>query len=303
MVSIPTQRSILIIMNPAAGRRRRAYYEAVLRELRALDVKLAIHETTGPGHAETLARLALAERFDVIVAAGGDGTINEVVNGLAGSGRPFAILPLGTANVMANEIGLDTHPASVARVIARGAPRPVYFGRAGGRVFLLMAGVGLDARIVARVSLALKRRVGKLAYAWQTVYELARYRPALFDVAIDGVTHHAAAVVIAKGHFYGGRFICAPQACLERPELHVCLFLKPGRVHAVHYALALLTGRLGRLPEADYRIITTRRLELSGPDGEPTQIDGDIGVPLPATLEVIDEPFMLLQPAKHQAPG
>lgn len=290
-------RTILVIMNPAAGRRRRAFFEAVLREVRAGGAGVTVRETTGPGHAELLARDAIPEHFDVIVAAGGDGTINEVINGLTGTPQVFAILPLGTANVLAAEIGLAADAAAVARVIASGQPRPVHFARAGGRVFALMAGAGLDARIVAGVDLGLKRRLGKLAYAWQALREIFTYRPMLYEIELEGQRLRAAGVVVAKGHFYGGRFVCAPQACLAEPRLHVCLFIKPGRLNAARYALALVLGRLGRMSERDYRVLPALTLRISGASsGERMQIDGDVGVLLPASLAVIEEPFLLLAP-------
>lgn len=296
MLNLSVQRSILVIVNPAAGQRRRPYFEATLRALRELGVAVIIRATTGPGSAEVLARNALDEHFDVIVAAGGDGTIAEVVNGIAGAPQPFAILPLGTANVMAAEIGLGSSPEAVARVIAAGAPRAVYFALAGGRIFTLMAGAGIDARIVGGVNLALKRKVGKLAYAWQTLHEIANYRPTLYEVTINGETHRAAGVVVANGHFYGGRYVCAPEARLDQPLLHVCLFMRPGRLHALRYSLGLISGRLCRMPECDYRILPTRSLHLAGPAEERMQLDGDVGVRLPAAIEVIEEPFYLVCP-------
>ena len=220
-----------------------------------------------------------------------------MINGIAGSAQVFAILPLGTANVLAAEIGLAVgDAAAVARTIAEGQARPVYFALAGGRVFALMAGAGLDARIVAGVNLQLKQRLGKLAYAWQALREIIHYRPVLYDVIMDGEHCRAAAVIAAKGHFYGGRYVCAPEACLEHPMLQVCLMLRPGRLHAVHYALGLILGRLHRMSARDIRIVPARALKIAGPEGEILQMDGDIGVRLPAALEVIEEPFLLLAP-------
>ncbi len=127
-------------------------------------------ETTRPGDAEKTANLLQAADFDVVVAAGGDGTINEVANGLikaTGAVPPLAIIPLGTANVLAEEIGLRGQPAAIAKAIACGDRITVHLGLANGRHFIMMAGVGFDAHVVANVDLALKRRTGKIAYAWR----------------------------------------------------------------------------------------------------------------------------------------
>lgn len=287
-------RRVLIIVNPTAGQRRQKRFQIILRHLRDLGVSFTVRETRARGDAETLAREALAERFDVLVAAGGDGTINEVINGIAGSGQPLALLPLGTANVLAVELGLNLAPEAVARVIARGQPEPVYFGRTNGRHFALMAGVGLDARIVAGVSLRLKRRIGKLAYVLQTAWQLLHYRPDMYEILLDGARHRAASVIVTKGRFYGGRFICAPEARLADPRLHVCLFERPGRWNALRYALALATGRLGRL--SDYKVIPATALTVSGPVGDPVQIDGDPAAQLPISIEIDERPFFLIHP-------
>src|SRR3546814_9912518 len=157
-----------------------------------------------------------------LVAAGGDGTINGVVNGLAGGGVPLALLPLGTANVLAAEIGLEESPAGIVRAILRGPAVPIHLGDVNGRHFTLMAGIGLDADVVAAVNPRLKRATGKFAYAVATLQRWLRYRRHRFRIEIDGVPHEAAAAVVANGRYYAGRFVCAGEARMPAPFLPLC---------------------------------------------------------------------------------
>ena len=217
-------RRIHIIFNPAAGWRRRARLERVLQRLDALGAAVTLRETRARGDAESIARGLDAAACDAVVAAGGDGTINEVLNGLGGRAPPLGIVPLGTANVLAAEIGLPRDPGAVADIIAFGRPAPIYCGSANGRRFAMMVGIGFDARVVEGIDLRLKRLFGKAAYVASALAALARHAASQYRVEIDGAAHSAAAVVIAKGHYYGGRFVVAAQARLDEPLLHVALF-------------------------------------------------------------------------------
>ena len=134
-------RNALVIFNPTAGGRRRARLDRVLAHMRALGAVVTLHETTARGDAERTAREAPADVHDVIVAAGGDGTINEVINGLAGRRMPLGIIPLGTANVLAAELDLPQDIDGLARTIALGRTSPVNLGEVNGRRFVMMAGV------------------------------------------------------------------------------------------------------------------------------------------------------------------
>jgi len=289
------RRDLLIIHNPAAGRRRESLYRATLAALERWGCRLEIRPTTGPGDAEAFAREARDGSFDAVVAAGGDGTINEVINGLAGSAMPLGFISLGTANVFAAEIGLAVNPDAMAAALAEGPAVPAHVGRANGRAFGLMAGVGHDAHVVRDVDLALKRRIGKGAYVWQAVLEIFRREPVLFDAVVDGVGHRAASIVVANGRHYGGRFVVAPDAGIETPSFEVCLAERTGRWATFRYAAALVLGMLPRL--RDYRIVTARHVEIAAPAGEPVQGDGDDLTRLPVTIALDPTPLSLIRPA------
>lgn len=199
--------------------------------MRRRGCRVALRSTRARGDAETFARQALQNREfgggpDVVVAAGGDGTINEVVNGMIGSAMQLAILPLGTANVLAAEIGTPRSADAIADAIVAGRTRSVHIGTANNRAFLQMAGIGMDAHVVERVSSPLKHLMGKAAYGlailrWLMAPPLTRY-----EVHVGNLRFSAASVIVANGRYYGGTFVCAPAASLDIPTFEVCIFEK-----------------------------------------------------------------------------
>jgi diacylglycerol kinase family enzyme len=218
------------------------------------------------------------------------------MNGLLstiGAAPPLAVIPLGTVNAVALEIGLSTVPAEIADVIANGVARIIHVGRANGRCFTMMAGVGFDAHVMAGVSLALKRWLGTGAYALEALHQLFRFKFRCYRVTIDGCTYGAASVIVAKGHFYG-RYVCAPEARLDAPEFYVCLIKRGSRWSTIRYGLALLCGRLPRL--SDCRVIRGRSIVIEGPTGDPVQGDGDIIAGLPVRIELVPQPVGLVVP-------
>ncbi len=150
----------------------------------------------------------------------------------------------------------------------------------------MMAGVGLDAHIVAAIKPRLKRAIGKLAYVGEGLNQIARLAPARYRVAVDGIAADAAAAIVANGRFYAGRYVVATAADLGAPMLHACLFGRGGRLAAIGYSLALVLGRMARLPEPDLAVRPGTRIEIDGPVGDPIQGDGDIIGRLPATIEL-----------------
>jgi YegS/Rv2252/BmrU family lipid kinase len=292
-------RRVLILYNPTAGRLRRRRFDKALAALRTTGVDLVVRETKAAGDAKACAA-ACEEDIDVIVAAGGDGTANEVLNGLqcrvSGMATPaFAVLPLGTANVLARELALPHDLASWARLIAQGAPRALYLATLGDRYFCLMVGVGFDARVVDRLSLAFKRRLGRLAYVLQILRELVFYAPSVYRVEIDGrPAVWAASVVVTRGRRYGGRFHLAPAADVCEPGLHVCLFLAGGRLKTVKYLLGLITGSLSRM--ADFCIVRASRVVITGSGSDPAQVDGDSLATIPLDIRLCDRALAVIAP-------
>ena len=290
---MPKPPRLLVILNPAAGRGGKRRLGRTLGELERLGCALFVKETRGPGDAERFAREAGAG-FDRVVAAGGDGTASGVANGLAGSAIPLALLPLGTGNVLANEIGLPRRPRDLAAVIATAAPRPIRPGRVGARLFLAMVGVGFDAEVVRGLDPALRRRFGKLAFVPPIIAGWRRNPSRRFVLSCESGAYEAASAVVARSRFYAGRFTLAPRASLAEPMLHIVLFRRSGRLDVLRYIAAMLCGIVHRLP--DVRLLVERSVAIEG--GEPgfAQVDGEIGGRLPLLLSVADEPLHLVWP-------
>jgi diacylglycerol kinase (ATP) len=293
----PLRRRVLIIANPAAGRvgRGRRRLRRIVAALERRGCTVVVRQA-GPavGDAERLARDAEPD-FEIIAAAGGDGTLNAVVNGLTqASPRPVALLPFGTANVLAHELGLPRDTERLAALIAAGAPRPVWPGLVCGRLFLTMASTGFDAETVAAVDPRLKRRLGRLAFVWAILVCLLRYRPRELSVHADGNDYRAAGAIAAKGRFYAGPFVLAPEADLAEPALDLVLLDRSGRVAVLRYLAVLLLGRTSRC--SDLRFVRTRAAIISAAEPIPVQADGEAVAQLPVRLGIAERPLFLVRP-------
>lgn len=288
-------RRVTIIFNPTAGRSRRDKLDAVILELKRLGCCVDLRETCTRGHAEEITRTTDEASADIIAAAGGDGTVNEVVNGLKGKAVALAVIPLGTANVLADEVGLGRKAKQIAEAIAFGNVRPIKVGNANGRRFVMMAGAGFDAEVVDGVQLGLKKVIGPLAYVWEMVRQVFVYGWEECRVEVDGQTYEVASAIVCNGRSYGGPFTAAPAANLEADFFQVVMFMRRGWFNVMRYGLALVTGRLPHL--SDVRIVPGRHVVIHGGEGSPVQADGDILTRLPAHIEIDAENVRLAFPA------
>lgn len=286
---------ILIIRNPTAGWFSQGRFSRVKAELERLGCDVTVRNTARRGDAEAFARSVDPAGVDAVVAAGGDGTVSEVVNGLLGRDLPLGIIPLGTANVLAAEIGLSHCPRATATAIASGARLRCRLGLANGRLFIMMAGVGFDAHVVKNISPVLKKLTGKGAYVWAVIKQLFCHAPDQYQVTLGGRTISAASVVIGNGRFYGGRYTCTPDARLDRPSFQVCLFKNGGTGATMQYILGLLRGKIPGM--ANVTIVEADRLRIEGRPGDPVQGDGDIITCLPLDVCIAPETIDLLTPA------
>jgi YegS/Rv2252/BmrU family lipid kinase len=303
-VAAAERRRLLVIFNPIAGRGARAKLMRALAALERLGVAVILRETIVPGDAEAFAREATSADFDGIVIAGGDGTVNEAVNGLEDTVLPIAVFPFGTENVLAREIGLTRNPERVAEIAARGPARPISVGevvfadRPAARRFLLMIGVGFDAEVVSGLDLGLKRRIGKLAFIWSILQRLWHYRPVEYAVSVQGAggsaRYRVASAIASKARFYAGPFVLAPAAGLARPTLDLALLKQPGRGAALTCLFALAAGLIHRLRQVEIATVTSAT--FSEPAGAPVQIDGDALGRLPITVRIADRPLLLVHP-------
>ncbi len=270
--------AMIVVFNPVAGRRRAQLLWRVLDVMVANGIRVELAETTRRGHAEAIARAAVQAGKTLVVAAGGDGTIAEVANGLMGSATRLGVIPLGTANVLAHELDLPFAPAAVAAALAFGRTRPLWPGICSGgeqatRLFVQMLGVGFDAHVVAHLPLPLKRAIGRSAYALQTLRELPRYDFAPIRLRIDGAEMEAASAIVSKGRLYAGTYLLAPDALSGEPGFSVALFERAGAWPALMYGAALPLDLLHRAPGV--RHLRASRVDFIGNRRALAQADGD----------------------------
>lgn len=268
---------MIVIYNPAAGKRRASRLWRVLDILNTAGLMVTVQETSYSGHASELARSAALSGARLVVAAGGDGTIAEVAQGLCGSATSLGIIPLGTANVLAHELGLPFSAVEVASALAFGRTQPHWPGlarnAAGDRLFVQMLGAGLDAQVVHFLSKPLKRAIGRGAYVVQTLREVCRYDFAPIELRIDGREMEAASVIVSKGCLYGGPYLLAPGAQPREPGFTVALFRNSGPLSALLYGAALPFNLLPWTPGLSLVKATT--IDILGAGSVKLQSDGD----------------------------
>ncbi len=287
-------RRILLIYNGAAGGgQHHSRLVHALEDFSAAGLQVTFHKTTAPGHAERIATAASDREFDLVVAAGGDGTVNEVVNGLGMKKIPLAVLPTGTVNLLAAELGTGS-----GSILPGAEMETAWAGELNQRRFVLMASVGFDARVVARVGEWTKKLLGKSAYVLSACSEWATLRPERFDIVADGRSYTAAAAIIAKGRYYAGRFEVCPRSRVTARSFQLCMMTGGTRTDVLRYARALYRGRLHAEP--DVRVVEAQEIAIQGPAGAPVQLDGDIGGCLPAVARISPVPLTLLKPVPDQ---
>jgi YegS/Rv2252/BmrU family lipid kinase len=262
-----------------------------------LDVELKL--TTKAGEATEIAARAASNGTSDVIVAGGDGTINEAIQGLAGSNARLAVIPRGTANVLARELKLPLDDVQATIVAARGNARRIHLGLAideatkAKRFFVLMAGIGLDASVVRRVQPRLKKRIGKAAFWISGLSHLADWQPAPFTLEIEGRSYTGTFAAIGKAARYGGDLAITPGARLELPEFEICIIETLNRFGYLRLlAYALRTG----MPRDKHgvRYVTASRVRATG--DAPVQVDGEVIGELPMRFEIASESLEVVVP-------
>ena len=284
--------STVVILNPAANSdravRARSRVEALARDC-------AVFTTTAPGDAEVLAREAVQKGFTKIVAAGGDGTIHEVVNGLAGSGAMLGLLPIGTINVFAMELGLPSNNLELCWDIIEGTnTRLVDLPSANDKYFVQLAGVGLDAQVVKETSANLKRNFGPLSYLISAAQIAARKPPRLMIESEDASAQEGSFVLIGNGRRYGGPFPFFKQAQLDDGLLDVILFKQLGYLDIIRYLQDVFFSSEIRVPEVDY--FQTRKIRVTSEQDVPVELDGELVGSCPVQFEMRERTLRVLTP-------
>jgi len=271
---------IAIILNPSAHGERA---QALIEELTQLAPEAALRFTTRPGMARDLAASAAAEGARIVVAAGGDGTVNEVANGLFGTSAILGVLPIGTMNIFAKEHQLPEDVAEAWRVIRMGVTQEFDVASANGQYFVQMAGAGFDAQVVKETSWESKRRYGPLSYIMSAAQVMRRTPPTL-TVEAGGQTYEGAAVLIGNGRYYGAKLTVFPGALTDDGLLDVLVFKHLSYIDIARYLGGILVGNHTELPDVSY----FQAAELSVRSGErvPVEVDGELSGDLPVQFRV-----------------
>ncbi len=292
-----------IIFNPAAKGQKAERFRRCLATI-ATECELKL--TSAPGDARRLAATAVQEGFDTVIAAGGDGTLNEVLNGMGDVADGFTrarlgVLPLGTVNVFARELGIPTRPEAAWPVLRRGNEKTMDLprletGEAGNRqplYFAQLAGAGLDSRAIQLVSWSLKKKIGPFAYVMAGLRALCERHPAL--TVSDGIRSLTGQLVlIGNGRLYGGNFRVFPQADLADGLLDICVFPRVSWPRLFRCGIKLLLT--GSLPETAVTRLRTKSFTLIGNSSVCAEVDGELAGPLPAKFTVQPRALRVLVP-------
>jgi len=306
----------LLIHNPNAGtggRARRRLLDQARRILSANGIEAELAETIGPGHATEIARQAIREGRQLVITCGGDGTLNEVVNGLAslqnGHRVPLALLPGGTANILAKELNLPWDILRAAEQLVSGEVREIALGLAtpieqpgNKRYFLSVAGAGPDGMIVYSVDLSLKARVGILAYWWQGAREVLRYTFPRFRVRTGDRQVEATLAIVGRTKHYGGPFKITDQADLFEDQFEVLALTTQSGLRYLSYLPTLWMGNLRK--EENVHFWKADTLVCEPLDGKPVyaQLDGEPFARLPVEFSIVPRALKLLVPREPTAP-
>lgn len=299
---MPTRKAILI-SNPKSGgygSHRRIPLEKVLDHLTSRGLEVELIPTSYAGEAANIAQRAIQIGIQDVIASGGDGTINEVLQGIIGSSARLGIIPRGTANVLARELDLPLDNLKAAEVIAVGKTQRVHVGKAieelGGqreRHFFLMAGIGLDASVIRRVRPSLKKHFGEAAFWFSGLSHLINWKPTPFTIEVNDQVLLATFAAIGKSASYGGKLAVTPRARLAEPMFEVCVISLRNRLR---YLQLLPRVMRSGVPHGNRSVKYLRTAHVRASGTAPIQIDGELFGTLPMIFEIALETVEVIVP-------
>lgn len=294
---------ITILFNPAAGRgKSRRTLAEVAGVLRRAGVEPEVYESRSPEHLRELARQAREEKPDVIVAAGGDGTLHYVLNGLVGSGIPLGILPFGSGNDFAKGLGIPPGTRAAAKVLLNGRTREIDLARVGSTVYGGIAGVGFDSVVNRFANERVRRLRGSLAYAWAILRCLNSFHPQPLELRSEARNFSGEVMftVIGNNVSYGGGVKMTPRARLDDGLLDICIVPAMGKLELLRWLPRAYRGEHLTHPRMVY--FQARKIELSSRSPLELFADGEFIQGLPATIVVLPGAVRVIVPASGLAP-
>lgn len=290
------RRSLFILHNPNAGPVARRHYHSVLSLLRAQGAHMELAETNRHGEGkEVTAQAALSGSFDAVLAAGGDGTLHDAAEGLLGTEMPLGVIPTGTANVFAREVGLPFSPERIAHTLLNGKVRPIPLGQVNAHPFLFVVGIGFDAEAVRYFETSSTRQLGQLGLIAPVLQALLSSPDSLLQVTTDRGSSTAGWAVVTRTQRYAGGLLLSREANINRTEFHVVRFGGRGILTRLRQLSALACGLVGYDPD-----VTIESAEWVGIDGDavtPIQVDGEMLGRLPVQITLHPQRLRLIFPA------
>lgn len=294
-------KKIIIIINPLAGKGANRSLKSVNEILTNKGFEVIIRETSFKGHGEQISREIATDisfkKDTLVISAGGDGTYNEVANGLVYSSIPMAILPLGTTSVLARELLIPFNLGDAIRTILEGTVVDVNLGFTESlidgkqRYFLLMAGIGFDAETVKNVDIRIKRYLGQLSYIISGIKTFITNESKTISVKVDGQKDISCSnIIICKSARYGGSFIITPEANLLSPYLSCFLTKGTGRLNLIKYIFGIVINQHNRFKDVNY----LNANDLLIRDNGAIQIDGDYIGNFPVKVSVAQKVLRLV---------
>ena len=287
---------IKLIANALAGRYNHGHFLAAAAQClthagNLVDVEIA----QSPGEGAAAARRAVSEGYDLVVACGGDGTLREIVCGLAGSEITLGIIPIGTGNVLALDLGIPRNPLQACRVILENNVRRIDIGRCGKNHFILSAGVGFDAEVITKTDLQLKAKVKNLAYIYAGLKHFPRFKPRNYLLEADEFSTEvtALAIAICNSSRYGG-YRLKRDISITDGLFDVCVMRGRPLLDALKISSSILY-RWG-VPRRNLITFKTRYLKISSEEGGLVQNDGDVVGNLPMDFEVLQRAMPVIVP-------
>lgn len=308
-------RKALLLYNPLSGRRhgrRVNEVENARAVLRAGGVEATSAATAGPGEAAGQVKQAIFDGCDTVFACGGDGTVHDVVQGLVGSGAALGVIPLGTANSLAHDLGLPLSPTGAARAALAAKPRRIAVGRVAyrdfsgatnARYFTVTTGIGVDAHLFYKLNPMAKRRLGMAAYYAKATRLWLTHKMERFVIELEGEPSRSADVsqllAVRIRHFGGVLRQLAPGASLDRDDLRLVLFHTRSRAAYLGYVLRGLLGKAWQIPGIELVHSTSVHCHALGTEGASrifVEADGELLGTLPAEISVVRDALTILVP-------
>jgi YegS/Rv2252/BmrU family lipid kinase len=269
----------------------------ILRVCRNENLNICLHKTLSAGHAKQIAQDLIRQGARVIAVAGGDGTVNEVINAAIGSETSLGIIPLGTANAFAIELGIPLSIQEALGVIKRGQIRTIDAGKAGQHYFAMGASMSYEAHVIKKISPGFKYLFGAMAYIFQGIAESFSYPFPLLKVKIDheeNIIHSGYLVIVANARFYGGHFRAAPDARMDDGLLDVLIMRKKKLGNLLKYMSTMRYGDITKLPDVEY--LQCRRFQIDSEKQVPVHVDAEIRETTPCVFECIPNALRIIVP-------